>query len=306
MRSTPTGSARWPHRVRARLDGGGGCRGHPRDRVGIGKRQLEEMIRRAAAHIDAFYLSRVIVPRRKITAGADLRREGIVMLPGALRPATAKAAAAAQSKLATRLSPGRRTAASGWPSWPASMTRPRSRAPRGHHQHPRAEAAEQESPGSQADREGEAAEPQAQGKWLTASVTDDIPAVISTAFGEAERRDPAASANGSSSSTAQHPDRGRHRGGRGPRRHRHDQHRLHPRARIPVEGRLVLLRQGEPAAEEWVAEQARKILHGKARQVAPESAAAPPPTATPRPSARRRRCARSWRTSRVTWTTPPR
>ena len=32
--------------------------------------------------------------------------KGIVMLPGALRPATARAAAAAQGKLATRLSPG--------------------------------------------------------------------------------------------------------------------------------------------------------------------------------------------------------
>ncbi len=32
--------------------------------------------------------------------------KGIVMLPGALRSATAKAAAAAQGKLATRLSPG--------------------------------------------------------------------------------------------------------------------------------------------------------------------------------------------------------
>jgi hypothetical protein len=33
-------------------------------------------------------------------------------------------------------------------------------------------------------------EPQARGKWLTASVTDDIPAVIAAAFSEAERRDP--------------------------------------------------------------------------------------------------------------------
>ena len=33
-------------------------------------------------------------------------------------------------------------------------------------------------------------EPQARGKWLTASVTDDIPAVIAAAFDEAERRDP--------------------------------------------------------------------------------------------------------------------
>ncbi len=32
--------------------------------------------------------------------------------------------------------------------------------------------------------------PKAAGKWLTASVTDDIPAVIAAAFDEAERRDP--------------------------------------------------------------------------------------------------------------------
>ena len=35
--------------------------------------------------------------------------KGIVMLPGALRPATAKAAAAAEGKLATRLSPGEKS-----------------------------------------------------------------------------------------------------------------------------------------------------------------------------------------------------
>jgi hypothetical protein len=75
--------------------------------VGIGKRQLEEMIRRAAAHIDAFYLWRVIVPApggHALVLTFD--GKGIVMLPGALRPATAKAAAAAQNKLVTRLSPG--------------------------------------------------------------------------------------------------------------------------------------------------------------------------------------------------------
>ena len=65
--------------------------------------------------------------------------------------------------------------------------------------------------------------------------------------------------------------------------------------------------KGEPAAEEWVAGQARKILHGKAPQVAagirrrattcgysgPERAA---PTSAPATST----------TSRTTWTTPPR
>ena len=65
------------------------------------------MIRRAAAHIDAFYLWRVIVPAPDDHALVlTFDGKGIVMLPGALRPATAKAAAAAQNKLATRLSPG--------------------------------------------------------------------------------------------------------------------------------------------------------------------------------------------------------
>jgi hypothetical protein len=36
----------------------------------------------------------------------------------------------------------------------------------------------------------ETQEPQARGKWLTASVADDIPAVIAAAFEEAQRRDP--------------------------------------------------------------------------------------------------------------------
>ena len=58
--------------------------------VGVGKRQLEEMIRRAAAHIDAFYLGRVIVPAPDDHALVlTFDGKGIVMLPGALRPATA-------------------------------------------------------------------------------------------------------------------------------------------------------------------------------------------------------------------------
>ena len=98
--------------------------------VTIGKRQLEELARRCAAHVEAFYLRRVVSPAPDgwpLILTFD--GKGIAMLPGALRPATAKAAAAAEGKLATRLSPGKSTAASGWPSWPASMTRSRSRAP---------------------------------------------------------------------------------------------------------------------------------------------------------------------------------
>jgi len=75
--------------------------------VKIGKRQLEELARRAAAHVDAFYLSRLVSPAPDDHALVlTFDGKGIVMRPGALRPATAKAAAAAQIKLATRLSPG--------------------------------------------------------------------------------------------------------------------------------------------------------------------------------------------------------
>ena len=75
--------------------------------VTIGKRQLEELARRCAAHVEAFYMFRVISPvpdNWPLVLTFD--GKGIVMLPGALRPATAKAAAAAEGKLATRLSPG--------------------------------------------------------------------------------------------------------------------------------------------------------------------------------------------------------
>ena len=78
--------------------------------VKIGKRQLEELARRCAAHVDAFYLQRVIEPAPDGWALVlTFDGKGIVMLPGALRPATARAAAAAQGKLATRLSPGEKS-----------------------------------------------------------------------------------------------------------------------------------------------------------------------------------------------------
>jgi hypothetical protein len=98
--------------------------------VQAGKRQVGELARRAAADIDAFYARRRPDPAPDDHVLAlTFDGKGIVMRPEALRPATAKAAAARAS-----LRPGchraRRTAASGWPSWPASMTPPRRPAPR--------------------------------------------------------------------------------------------------------------------------------------------------------------------------------
>jgi hypothetical protein len=73
----------------------------------IGKRQVEELARRAAVDIDAFYAVRRPGPRpddRMLVLTFD--GKGIVMRPEALRKATARAAAAARHRLATRLSPG--------------------------------------------------------------------------------------------------------------------------------------------------------------------------------------------------------
>ena len=140
---------------------------------------------------------------------------------------------------------------------------------------------------------GKPREPQARGKWLTASVTDDIPAVIAAAFDEAERRDPqhkrewAVLIDGNNTQieavTAEAARRG-------------------ITVTIVIDFIHVLeylwkaawsfFDKGEPAAEEWVADQARKILHGKAPRSRPGSAAAPPPTATPAERAGADECAR--------------
>ena len=75
--------------------------------VVVGKRQVEELALRAAADLDAFCAGRCPGPRpddELLVLTFD--GKGIVMRPEALREATARAAAAARRKLATRLSPG--------------------------------------------------------------------------------------------------------------------------------------------------------------------------------------------------------
>ena len=68
--------------------------------------QVEQAVVSAAADIAAFYAARVLVPRTAPTLlviSADAK--GIVMRPGALRPATARAASR-QGKMRTRLTAG--------------------------------------------------------------------------------------------------------------------------------------------------------------------------------------------------------
>ena len=239
--------------------------------VQMGKRQAEGLVRRAAVDVDAFYRWRMIRPA---PAGYALvltfDGKGIVMLPAGLRPATAKAAATAQNKLATRLSPGEKHGrkrmaelACVYDAAPVPRT-PEDIIATPAQQRRKKKAQASEPKGKQKPRE-----PQAKGKWLTASVTDDIPAVIGTAFDEGERRDPVHQQewvvliDGNNTQieavTAEAASRG-------------------ITVTIVIDFIHVLeylwkaawsfFDKGDPASEEWVADQARKILHGKAPQVA--------------------------------------
>ncbi len=238
--------------------------------VRIGKRQLEELSRRAAAHVEAFYLARVISPAPDGHALVlTFDGKGIVMLPGALRPATAKAAAAAQGRLATRLSPGEKNGRKRMAELAGVYDAvPVPRTPEDIISTP-AQKRKKKTQAAKGKETSKRREPRAAGKWLTASVTDGIPAVIAAAFGEAERRDPGRQrewvvlVDGNStqieSVTAEAARRG-------------------ITVTIIIDFIHVLeylwkaawsfFDKGETAAEEWVADQARKILHGKACQVA--------------------------------------
>ena len=238
--------------------------------VRIGKRQLEELAHRAAAHVEAYYLWRVVSPAPDDHALVlTFDGKGIVMLPGALRPATAKAAAAAEGKLATRLSPGEKSGRKRMAELACVYDAvPVPRTPEDVISTP-AQKRKKKTRAGKAKGKGKPREPQARGKWLTASVTDDIPAVIAAAFGEAERRDPghrrawAVLIDGNNTQieavTAEAASRG-------------------VTVTIIIDFIHVLeylwqaawsfFDKAEPAAEAWVADQARKILHGSARQVA--------------------------------------
>jgi hypothetical protein len=228
--------------------------------VKTGKRQAEELAVAAAADVDAFYAA-----HRPAAAAAgtllvmQYDGKGVVMRPEALREATAKAAGGSQRKLATRLSPGEKNGrkrmaelGSVYDCVPAPRTAGDIIAPPG------------KDPG-QPRRPA----PAAAGKWLTASVTDDIPAVIAAGFAEAARRDPAhertwiALVDGNKQQieaiTAEAA-------------------RCGATVTILIDFIHVLeycwkaawsfFEPGDPDAEEWVATQAVKILQGKAAQVA--------------------------------------
>jgi hypothetical protein len=146
----------------------------------IGKRQIEQAVVKAAADIAAFYAACIPVP---CTAGTLLvisaDAKGIVMRPGALRPATAKAAAR-QGRMRTRLAAGEKpnrkrmaTLACVYDAEPAPRRPHDVIAP----------------PGGRQGNRTLRPRPKARAKWLAGSVEHDPAEVIAAAFGQAETRD---------------------------------------------------------------------------------------------------------------------
>jgi hypothetical protein len=147
----------------------------------IGKRQIEQAVVNAAGDIPAFYAARIPMPCTASTLlviSADAK--GIVMRPGALRPATARAAAR-QGRMRTRLTAGEKpnrkrmaTLACVYDAEPAPR-RPHDviAPPGGRHGHRKLRP-----------------RPKARAKWLAGSVEHDPAEVIAAAFGQAGARDP--------------------------------------------------------------------------------------------------------------------
>jgi len=225
--------------------------------VEIGKRQVEQLAGRAAVDFAAYYERPTRTPADDgdvLVLSAD--GKGIVMRSDALRPATAKAAAKATGKLKTRLSKGEKRNRKRMAEVGAVYdVTPAVRNPT-------------DIIGSD-PHAGKPPAPTAKNKWLTASVVDDAATVISQIFGEAQRRDPdhqrtwIAMVDGA--------------------KHQIDRIETEAKAR-QVEVHIVcdfvhvleyiwssawsFFAEGDPAAEEWVAEKALAVLRGQASTVA--------------------------------------
>ena len=225
----------------------------------LGKRQVEDLAGRAAVDFEAFYTHR----QPPAAATGDLLvlscdGKGVVMRPGALRPATAKAAATTNPKLAARLSKGEKRNRKRMAEVGAVYnTTPVPRSPA------------DILPGNDTERRDATAGPAARNKWLTASVVDDAATVVAAIFDEADRRDPehahswVALVDGNN----------------------HQIQRIHAEAKarditvaIVVDFVHVLEYlwkaawsfhpEGDPAAEAWVRRHAQTVLDGGATRVA--------------------------------------
>ncbi|KEF16658.1 hypothetical protein DF18_34010 [Streptomyces rimosus] len=147
----------------------------------IGKRQVEDLVVDAAADIDSFYQARIPTPCTADTLLVlSVDGKGVVMRPDALRPATAKAAARPglfRTRLASGEKPARKRMATLAAVYDAES------APRRPHD-------VIAPPGGRHGRRRLRPGPHATAKWLYGSVIDDAATVIKTAFDQAEARDP--------------------------------------------------------------------------------------------------------------------
>jgi len=228
--------------------------------VRVGKRQLQQLAQAAAVDVDSFYAQQRPGPRPEddlLVLTADAK--GIDMLPKALRETTRKTAAGSRHKLATRLSPGEKTGRKRMAELGCvydAVPVPRT---------PTDIICRPGRPSDPKRRRGPAAE----GKWLTASVTDDIPAVVGQVFDEATRRDPhqqrtwVALVDGNRTQIEAIQDEANHR-----------------RVTVGIVIDFIHVLEylwkaawsffytADPEAERWVADQATKLLEGKAGDVA--------------------------------------
>ena len=223
----------------------------------VAKRQAETLTRASAVDVEEFYATRAqpaAATSDVLVISAD--GKGIVMRPDSLRPATAKAAAAANNKLECRLSKGekrnrKRLAEVGavYDLAPVARTPADVLA---------SKAGEVPPPA-----------PKATAKWVTASVVEDAAAVIGAVFDEAERRDPTHSRRWVALVDGNN--------------HQIDRINTEAEARgvdvaIVIDLIHVLeylwgavwcfIAEGDTAAEAWVANRALAVLEGNARDVA--------------------------------------
>ncbi len=222
----------------------------------VGHRQVEDLAKASAVDFEAFYEKE---PRPEAEDGEvvviSADGKGVAMRPEGLRPATAEAAKKAEQKLKTRLSPGEKANRKRMAEVAAVYTvKPVART-----------AAEVMA----SHDEGPKKAPEAEDKWLTASVAGEAAEVIAKAFSEADRRDPGharpwvALVDGNN--------------------HQIDRIKAEAKKRrvkvtivvdlVHVLGYLwdaawCFFAQGDRAAEEWVAEKVLAVLQGKAGLVA--------------------------------------
>jgi hypothetical protein len=231
----------------------------------VGKRQLEELTQRAAVDVDAFYAQRRPGPRPEgdlLVLSVD--GKGIVMRPEDLRANTKRnariKAEAGGNKLTTRLTGGEKTGRK--PMAEVGAVYDATPAPR-------TPADVITVPGTAPPTQPPQAGPVAEGKWLTASITATATEVIAAVFTQAARRDPTHArtwvmlVDGAryqlDAITAEST-------------------RLNLEVHIVIDfihvleylwkAAWCLHPTADPAAEAWVAQQAIKILQGKASTVA--------------------------------------